>query len=62
MPRDEVTVTTKDHKTGQEQTKVLEEDNYIIVCGQRCQITHEQHYPKSGTVQLTIKRGIDPDA
>jgi hypothetical protein len=56
-----VVVITTDAKNG----KILGEkemgptSSYVIVCGPSYYIAHEQVFPKSGTVQLTIRRHND---
>lgn len=52
--RDATRVTATDLRTGESQTAEIQ-DNYVIVCAGTCHVAHENHYPKSGTVQLTIK-------
>lgn len=50
-----VRVSVFDPVTGETEVQDLAPDNYILLCGERCEVTHHQFYPKSGTHQLTIK-------
>lgn len=53
--RQGTTVTTTDHERGDSETMELEPNGYIVVCGERREVSHEQHYPKTGTSIVTIK-------
>ena len=52
---DPVRVSVFDPATGETEVQDLPEDNYILLCGERCEVTHRQFYPSTGTHQLTIK-------
>lgn len=54
LPEEAVQVTCFDPFTGERETQTLPEDSYIIVCGDRCEITSIQRYA-NGTTQLTLK-------
>lgn len=51
-----VEVTTKDLETGESQTVRLPAGTYLVTTTEPCHVAHEQLYPRTGTVQLTIKR------
>lgn len=53
---DRVKVTCEDPKTGESETQELDPHSYVIVCGEHMRVAHEQLFPQSGTVQLTLKR------
>jgi hypothetical protein len=55
-----VSVSVFDPATGETEVQELPEDNYILICGARCQLTNEEHYPRTGTHQLTIKTQTPP--
>lgn len=49
-----IRVTVEDLKTGEVESQEVEDD-FVLVCAGRCYLAHTNVYPKSGTVQLTIK-------
>jgi hypothetical protein len=51
-------VTTTDAETGEVlgREEMGPDSNYVLVLGPNYDLTHTQVFPKSGTVQLTIKR------
>lgn len=51
-----VKVTCEDPDTGESETQELDPNSYIIVCGEHMHVAYAQVFPKSGTVQLTLKR------
>lgn len=53
-----IKVTVEDLETGDTESVVIW-DNYSLICAGSCHVTHEQLFPMSGTVQLTIK-GVKP--
>lgn len=50
-----VTVTVKDSETGEEQSQVVPDNDFFVLTTGECYLDYRQIYPKSGTVQLTIK-------
>lgn len=51
-----IRVTVEDLATGDTETKVIRDD-WVLICDGRVYLDGLQEWPKSGTVQLTIKRG-----
>lgn len=51
-----VKVTCEDPDTGESDAQELDPNSYIVVCGEHMYVAHEQVFPKSGTVQLTLRR------
>jgi hypothetical protein len=56
-----VRVSVFDPATGETETQELPEDSYILICGERCWVSHRQWYPRTGTHQITIKTCRSPD-
>lgn len=59
MPDPErVIVTTKDPDSGEVigEQEMGPDSTYVIVLGPDYYLAHEQIYPKSGTIQITLKR------
>lgn len=56
-----VKVTVFDPATGETDTAELDPNSYILLTGEHMEVSAYQEWPKSGTVQLTIKRRA-PDA
>lgn len=50
-----IRVTVEDLESGESQSKEIEND-YILVCAGNYYLAHANEYPRSGTVQLTIKK------
>lgn len=59
MPEERVRVSVFDPRTGDTEVSELDPASYILICGERMEITGYQQWPKSGTVQLTLKRTRD---
>lgn len=38
------------------ETKKLSEDDYLVFVTGRCYVANQQHFPGTGTVNLTIKK------
>lgn len=55
-PESQIRVTVTDLATGESTSREISDD-YIIVTAGDHYVAHTQWYPRSGTVQLTIKRG-----
>lgn len=54
-PRNAIRITAED-LSGKQDPQVIEiQDNYVVICAGTCYVAHENHYPTTGTVQLTIK-------
>lgn len=51
-----IRVTVEDPDTGESETQEVEDD-YILVTAGKCYVSYTQVFPKSGTHQLTIKKG-----
>lgn len=51
-----VRVTVFDPKTGDEEMQELNPGSYILIMGERMKVSSFQQWPKSGTVQITLKR------
>lgn len=51
-----VRVTVFDPKTGDEEVQELDPGSYILITGERMEVSGYQQWPKSGTVQITLKR------
>lgn len=49
-----IRVTVEDIDTGETEIREIKDD-YILVCAGRYHLTHTNLYPRSGTVQLTVK-------
>lgn len=49
-----IRVTVEDIETGETEIREIKDD-YILVCAGRYHLTHTNLYPRSGTVQLTVK-------
>lgn len=49
-----IRITVFDPDTGDTQVAELDQGGFILICGERMELTHEQRYA-TGTVQLTIK-------
>jgi hypothetical protein len=56
-----VVVSVFDPKTGDTEKAELDPHSYILLTGEFMEVAGYQHWPKSGTVQLTLKRKA-PDA
>jgi hypothetical protein len=51
-----IRVTSEDLSADPDPPQVAEiKDDYVIVCAGSCYVSHVSTWPKSGTVQLTIK-------
>lgn len=50
-----IRVTVEDLATGDREEVLLPAGTYLVTTTHPCHVSHEQHYPKSGTVSLTIK-------
>lgn len=55
-PEQGIRVTVEDLKTGETETKVICNE-WLLICDGAVYLDGLQEWPKSGTVQLTIKRG-----
>jgi len=53
---DSVRVTVLDPRTGETETCELDPNSYILICGEYMEETSMQHWPMSGTVQITLRR------
>lgn len=49
-------VSVFDPKTGETETSDLDPHSYILICGEFMEVSAFQQWPKSGTVQMTLKR------
>lgn len=49
-----IRVTVEDIETGETETREIKDD-YILVCAGNYYLAHTNLYPRSGTVQLTVK-------
>lgn len=56
-----IEVTVRDTETGDEETKILPLDTYLVICTGRTYVAHEQRYPTTGGTQITIKRDEGDD-
>ncbi len=54
-----VRVTVFDPLTGVTEQSHLPPDSYILLCGERCELTYRQCFA-NGTEQLTIKTQLPP--
>lgn len=52
----EVRIEVADLVTGETETTEVASDGYVVICGRRRMIAHVNAFPKTGTVQVTIKR------
>lgn len=50
-----VRITVEDLETGETESTVLDDDNYVLITAGACRRTSVQAYPKSGTHVITIK-------
>jgi hypothetical protein len=50
-----IELTVKDLKTGETQMARLPAGTYVVTTTEPCHVAQEQHYPRTGTVQLTLK-------
>lgn len=50
-----VRVTVLDHETGEEAVQEVPNHDFFVLTTGDCYVDYTQVYPKSGTVQLTIK-------
>jgi hypothetical protein len=50
-----VRVTIVDEQTGDEETKVIPDGDYMLIVTDPCYVSNTQVYPTSGTHVLTIK-------
>lgn len=55
-----IRVTVLDTETGDTETKDVPEHDYVLICSGDCHISYSQVSAKSGTHNLTIKRGPQP--
>jgi hypothetical protein len=53
---DRVKVSVFDPKTGDTEETELDPHSYILLTGEFMEVAGYQHWPKSGTVQFTLKR------
>lgn len=51
-----VRVTVFDPATGETEEAELDPNGYILTLGEHMEVSAFQQWPKSGTVQLTLKR------
>lgn len=52
-----LTLIVQDDQTGETWEEHVADDDYLVLTHGRCEITSAAVYRKSGTHQLTIKRG-----
>lgn len=50
-----LTVTVRDNKTGETETRDVADNDYLLICTGGCYEAGIQVYPKSGTHVITIK-------
>lgn len=60
MSKPAIRVTVEDLASGDEETQVINEGDYLLITTEPCYLSHTQAYPKSGTHQLTIKGRLKP--
>lgn len=48
-------VTVVDEQTGDTETQTVADGDYLLICVDPCYLHYINHFPKSGTAQLTIK-------
>jgi hypothetical protein len=48
-------VTVVDEQTGDTETQTVTDGDYLLICVDPCYLHYVNHFPKSGTAQLTIK-------
>lgn len=58
---DRVRVSVFDPATGETETSELDPGNYVLVVGERCEVTYHQFHFSSSTHQLTIKTNLPPE-
>lgn len=50
-----IKVTCEDTETGDTDTKIIPDNNYVLIVTGKCELTNTQVYPAKGTHVLTIK-------
>lgn len=53
---DRIRVTCTNPETGESETQELDPHSYILICGEFMELSSCQHWPVSGTFQMTLKR------
>jgi len=56
MSDERVRVSVFDPKTGETETAELDPNSYILLTGEFMEVSAFQHWPMTGTVQMTLKR------
>lgn len=53
-------VTVVDEQSGDTETKVVPDGDYLLICTEPCHVHYVNAYPKTGTHVVTIKGRTQP--
>ena len=49
-------ITVVDEQTGDTETRTVADGDYALICAEPCYLHYINSFPRTGTVQLTVKQ------